>query len=43
MLFIKKLLGFYSRPIVMAPPNTGNDSSNKKEVIKTDQTYKGSL
>jgi len=29
--------------IVIAPPSTGNDNNNKKEVIKTDQTYKGIL
>jgi len=29
--------------IVIAPPNTGNDNNNKNEVIKIDQTYKGSL
>jgi hypothetical protein len=29
--------------IVIAPPNTGSDKSNKNEVIKTDQTNKGIL
>jgi len=29
--------------MVIAPPNTGKDSNSKKEVINTDQTYKGNL
>ena len=29
--------------IVIAPPNTGNESTNKKEVTNTDHTYKGNL
>jgi len=29
--------------MVIAPPRTGKDNNNKKEVIKTDQTYKGNL
>lgn len=29
--------------IVIAPPRTGNDNNNRKEVTKTDQTYNGSL
>jgi hypothetical protein len=28
---------------VIAPPKTGKDKSNKKEVIKTDQTNRGIL
>jgi len=29
--------------IVIAPANTGNDKSNKKAVINTDQTNRGNL
>jgi len=32
-----------NRSKVIAPANTGNARSNKKAVIKTDQTYKGIL
>ena len=28
--------------IVIAPPNTGSESTNRKEVTSNDQTYKGS-
>jgi len=31
------------RSIVIAPANTGRDNNNKKAVIKTDQTKRGSL
>lgn len=31
------------RPIVMAPPKTGNDNNNKNEVTRTDQTNNGNL
>ena len=39
-----KVLKFRSvNNIVIAPASTGNDSNNKKAVIKTDQTNKGVL
>jgi hypothetical protein len=31
------------KSIVIAPANTGNESNNKKAVIKTDHTNKGRL
>ena len=40
----KEVLKFLSvKSIVIAPARTGRDKSNKKAVIKTDQTKSGSL
>jgi len=41
--WLTKLLTTKYRPIVIPPPKTGKERSNKIDVINTDQTYKGIL
>ena len=40
---VSKEIAAKCRPIVMAPPKTGNDNNNKNEVTRTDQTNNGNL